>query len=158
MKFEHLIEINELDNPLIPVFSRKQLWNGLVLRAEFPKLFLFNLDTCTITSRSSEGLTRNLQFGELTINDQVQFSAMNFVHYQVPRQREIPTSSMRMTIEEQAFPHLFVRFSYDSEATESEDKENALYDRYRRSAYIEADLDTIKVLREMRSLGRLNSD
>ena len=157
MKFEHLIEINDPKNPVIPVFSREQLWNGLVLRAEFPKLFLSNLDECIITSRDIDGLTRDLHFGELTIHDRVQFNFFNYVHYQVPQQGEIPNSSLRMTIEEPAPSALFVRFNYDSRHTEAEDKENATYDEFRRSAYVEADIETIKILREMHSTGRLNN-
>jgi len=157
MKFEHLIEINDSKNSLFPIFSREQLWNGLVLRAEFPKLFLTNLDECTITSRDIDGLTRDLHFGELTIHDRVHFDFLNYVHYQVPQQGEIPGSSLRMTIEEPAPLALFVRFNYDSGHTKAEDRENATYNEFRRSAYVEADIDTIKILREMHSMGRLNN-
>lgn len=157
MKFEHLIEINDLNNPQFPIFTREQLWNGLVLRAEFPGLFSANLDSCIITSRDFDGLKRTLQFGDLTIHDQIQFNFLNYVHYQVPHQGEIPTSSLRMTIEEPSPSCLFVRFNYDSGHNTAEDKENATYDEYRRSAYVQADIETIAVLREMRSLGRLNN-
>lgn len=157
MKFEHLIEINDPKNALLPIFSREQLWNGLVLRAEFPKLFLSNLDECIITSREMDGLTRELKFGELTINDRVQFDFLNYVHYQVHQQGEIPNSSLRMTIEEPVPSVLFVRFNYDSGHTEAEDQENATYNEFRRSAYVEADIETINILREMHSLGRLNN-
>ena len=156
MKFEHLIEINDLNNHLVPHLTREQLWNGLVLRAEYPKLFISYLDSCVITSRDLDSLTRTLQFGELKIHDQVQFDFLNHVHYQVHQQGDIPESSMRMTIEEPVSSALFVRFSYDDGHSEAEDAENATYNDFRRSAYIEADIDTIKILREMHDIGRLN--
>ncbi len=157
MKFEHLIEINDLNNSFVPQMTREQLWNGLVLRAEFPKLFVSYLDSCNITSRDLDSLTRTLQFGELRVNDHVQFNFLNFVHYQVHKQGEIPESSMRMTIEE-PFPRaLFVRFSYDDGHTDEEDEVNAVYNDFRKSAYVEADIDTVKVLREMHEIGRLNN-
>lgn len=157
MKFEHLIEINDLNNPLIARMTREQLWNGLVLRAEFPKTFISYLDSCTITSRDLDSLTRTLQFGDLRINDRVRFDFLNFVHYQVYRQGEIPESSMRMTIEEPESGSLFVRFTYESGQTEAEDLENAEYNDYRRAAYVEADIDTVKILREMHGIGRLDN-
>ena len=40
MKFEHLVEINDPMNPLLDTLTREQLWHGLVLRAEQPKLFI----------------------------------------------------------------------------------------------------------------------
>lgn len=160
MKFEHRIEINDPQNPTLPVFTREQLWNGLVLRAESPKLFLPNLDVCTITGRNNNGysndLTRFLQFGELAVHDHVHFDFLNFVHYQVPQQGDIPNSHMRMTIEELAPSILYVRFNYESEYSEAEDKANAIYNEYRCSAYVESDNETIQVLREMHRLGRLN--
>jgi len=156
MKFEHLIEINDLNNPLVPRMTREQLWNGLVLRAEFPKLFIGYMDSCVINSRDLDSLTRTLQFGDLKIHDNVQFEFLNFVHYQVPKQGDIPESCMRMTIEEPVISALFIRFSYDDGHGEVEDKENAIYNEYRRSAYVEADIDTVKILREMHDIGRLN--
>ena len=156
MKFEHLIEINDLKSPFVIKMTREQLWNGLVLRAEFPKSFVTYLDACTITSRDLDSLTRTLQFGELKINDQVHFDFLNYVHYQVHRQGEIPESSMRMTIEEPEKNALFVRFSYDSGHTAEEDLENTTYNEYRCSAYVNADVDMIKTLREMHATGRLD--
>ncbi len=157
MKFEHLIEINDLKNPLVTQMTREQLWNGLVLRAEFPKTFISYLDSCTITARDLDSLKRTLQFGELKINDRVQFDFLNHVHYQVYRQGEIPESSMRMTIEEPAPGALFIRFTYDTGNTEAEDLENAEYNDYRRSAYVAADIDMVKTLREMHDIGRLDN-
>lgn len=157
MKFEHLIEINDLNNALAPRMTREQLWNGLVLRAEFPRLFVSYLDSCTITSRDLDSLTRSLQFGDLKIHDHVHFNFLDYVHYQVPLQGEIRESSMRMIIEEPVSSGLFIRFAYDDGHTEAEDIENAVYNEFRRSAYVEADIDTVKVLREMYEIGRLNN-
>jgi Domain of unknown function (DUF1857) len=53
MKFEHLIEINDPLNPLIDTITREQLWRGLVIRAESPKLFVPHLDECEIGERES---------------------------------------------------------------------------------------------------------
>ncbi|MEA5097780.1 MAG: AtaL-like protein, partial [Burkholderiaceae bacterium] len=52
MKFEHLIEINDLRNPTIAPLTRAQLWRGLVLRAEEPTWFMPHLDACEIIERS----------------------------------------------------------------------------------------------------------
>lgn len=157
MKFEHLIEINHLDHPLIPTMTREQLWNGLVLRAEYPKLFIPHLDACVITSRELDSLTRSLQFGELHIHDRVHYDFLNAVHVQVSAQGDIAESSMRMTIEEPGAGHLLVRFVYLDSHSVEQDLEDALYDDYRRSAYVEADKDTIRLLREMHTIGRLDN-
>jgi hypothetical protein len=155
MKFEHLIQINDLDSPLTQVITREQLWRGLVLRAESPRLFIPHLDECTITERGDAEITRKLRFGELTVIDTVSFEHMQHVHYDVQAQNEIPQSSLHMSIEEPQPHSLFVRFAYADGHTQAEDSANEMFDEYRRSAYKEADIDTVRVIREMVEQGML---
>ena len=98
MKFEHLIEINDPLNPLIDPITREQLWRGLVLHAESPKLFVPHLDECTISERSSEGFRRDRRFGDLRIDDRVILTPLKEVRYEVHAQGEISASSLTVTI------------------------------------------------------------
>jgi hypothetical protein len=123
MKFEHLIEINDILNPLAEVITREQLWRGLVLRAESPKLFVSYLDDALIEDRTEASMTRTLKYGELSVTDTVRFVHLEHVHYDIAAQGEIRQSSLRMTIEEPQPDSLFVRFQYDDGATEEQDKE-----------------------------------
>ncbi|WMW80533.1 SRPBCC family protein [Undibacterium cyanobacteriorum] len=157
MKFEHLVEINDLSNPLIEVISREQLWRGLILRAESPKMFVSYIDQCAITDRTEVSMTREIQYGTLLITDHVSMVHNDYVHYEVPAQDQIPPSSLRMSIEEPEPDHLFVRFCYEDGHTAAEDEANEMYDEYRRSAYHEADVDTIRVIRELAEGGLLNA-
>jgi len=157
MKFTHLIEINVPGNPLIMPLSRAQLWHGLVMRAERPTLFLIGLDSCEILERSDAGFSRKQQFGTLIVLDQVHFLNMTQVHYHVPQQNEIPVSDLKMTIEEPQPGALFVRFEYDDHAGEVEADEEKFYNDFRRSAYLEADIDTVRVIRELADEGKLDA-
>ncbi|MCU6434390.1 DUF1857 family protein [Undibacterium sp. Jales W-56] len=157
MKFEHLIEINDLTNPLNDFITREQLWRGLVMRAELPKLFVPYLDECSITERTEASMARTLRYGDLVINDQVNFVHLQQIHYDVAAQKDIPQSSLRMTIEEPVPDAFFVRFVYDDGHSAAEDAENEMYNEYRRSAYQESDIDTIRIIREMAEAGRLNA-
>ena len=155
MKFAHLIEINDPLNPLIDRLSRAQLWRGLVLRAEQPEAFVPYLDRCRILDRSAQSLSRELQYGDLIVRDQVTLVQEHQVIYQVPAQKDIPASRLTMTIEEPQPDALFVRFEYDDGASEKADTENAFYDEFRRSAYVESDIDTIRTIRRMAGEGSL---
>ncbi|MFZ6871657.1 SRPBCC family protein [Undibacterium sp. Di27W] len=157
MKFEHLIEINDFANPMVEVISREQLWRGLVLRAEMPKLFVSYLDDASITDHNEAGMTRTLKYGALEITDRVSFVHLEHVHYDVAAQNDIPQSSLRMRIEEPQPQALFVRFLYDSGHAEAEDAENRMYNEYRKSAYQEADVETIRIIRELAESGRLDA-
>ncbi len=157
MKFTHLIEINMPDNPLVARLSRAQLWRGLVLRAERPTLFQLGLDSCQITHRSQDSLRRTLHFGKLVVHDTVHFSPQDQVHYHVPQHAEIPVSDLRMTIEEPEPGVLFVRFEYDDHQEAQESAEEAFYNDFRREAYKEADIDTIRMIRQLAQEGQLEA-
>lgn len=157
MKFEHLVEINDPMNPLIDTFTREQLWRGLVLRAEQPKLFIPHLDTCEILEHEAGVMRRRLTFGELVIEDTVYLSPLQEVRYEVPAQGEIAPSNLRMTIEAPGSAMLLVRFCYDDGQGEHVDPANAMYDEFKKSAYQEADLDTVRILRQLASQGKLDN-
>ena len=157
MKFTHLIEINMPDNPLVARLSRAQLWRGLVLRAERPTLFQLGLDSCHINERSAAGLSRTLHFGKLIVHDTVQYIPEAQVHFHVPQQGEIPVSDLRMTIEEPEPDVLFVRFEYDDHQEADESAEVSFYNDFRREAYKEADIDTIRMIRQLAQDGQLDA-
>ena len=157
MKFQHLIEINMPDNPLVMTITRAQLWRGLVLRAEQPTLFVMGLDACDITARNADSLSRTLRFGKLMVHDHVTFSPQEQVHYQVPQQDAIPASDLTMTIEEPEPGVLFVRFEYDDHNDAQETDEESFYNDFRREAYREADIDTIRMSRQLAQQGELDA-
>jgi len=153
MKFTHLIQINDPLNPLIDPLSREELWQGLVLRAEQPKLFMPHLDDCRLSDKSMDGVRRELRYGDLVIRDKVTYLPQIQVLYEVPSQGDIPASRMSMTIEEPQPGQMFVRFEYDDGQSDADGGADAFYNDFRRSAYKEADIDTVRIIREMATRG-----
>ena len=157
MKFEHLIEVNDPLNPLMDTLSVDQLWKGLVLRAESPKLFVPHLDECVIEEKGEHSFRRRLRYGKLVIEDRVVLQPMRVVTYEVAPQDEIPASSLTMTIESPNPGALWVRFRYEDSNDAATDEANKMYDEFRRSAYQESDIDTIHIIRELAAEGRLGA-
>ena len=157
MKFEHLIEINDPLNPLIDALRVKQVWAGLVLRAESPKLFVPHLDEAIIDQRTDTGFRRRLRYGELVVEDRVELEPMRQVRYRVSAQQDIAESSLTMTIEQPTEDTLIVRFQYEDSHDAATDEANAMYDEFRRSAYVETDSDTVGMMREQAQQGRLDA-
>lgn len=157
MKFTHLIEVNDRTNPLLTPLSLQQLWRGLVLRADTPDLFMPHLDEYTIVERSDTRMLRELRFGSVVLRDQVTLVAPQQVRYQVPAQGGIAASQLDMTIEEPRPNLLTVRFAYQDENA-GEGAAEQMYEEFRRSAYEEADIDTIVIIRQLAAEGRLGAD
>jgi len=157
MKFEHLIEVNDPLNPLIDTITREQLWRGLVLRAESPTMFVPHLDECHIGERGNGSFTRKLRYGGLVIEDRVVLTPLQEVRYEVPAQGEINASSLTMTIEAPSEGVLCVRFRYDDGNEAATDAANEMYDEFKKSAYEESDIDTIRILRQLAAQGKLDA-
>ena len=155
MKFTHLVEINDPLNPLIEPLTRDELWRGLMLRASFPKLFVPWLDACDVAHRSVGAIDRELRYGDVIVRDHVTFLPQLQVQYRVPAQNDIPQSRLNMTIEEPQPGALFVRFEYDDDSPDVPGTTEAFYNEFRRSAYEESDIDTIRMIRQLSSEGRL---
>ena len=157
MKFEHLIGINDPLNPLIDTITREQLWRGLVLRAEDPKRFVPHLDECTIGERQAGNFTRRLRYGELVIDDAVFLTPLQEVRFEVPAQGEIAASRLTMTIEAPSEGVMWLRFLYDDGNPGASDEMGKMYEDFKKSAYQEADIDTVKIVRQMASEGKLDA-
>jgi hypothetical protein len=149
MQFSHLIQINDLLNPLIEPLSREQLWRGLVRRAENPLLFVMALDGFEIIERSENALSRVLHFGSLSLRDRVSFSQMKQVRYEIEAAGDTPSATLVMTIEEPEPDQLFVRFDYETMQDGTKAPLDEVYSSLAKQAYIEADIDTISTIRRL---------
>ena len=146
--FSHLVEINDLLNPLVDQLTREQLWGGLVRRAEDPAQFVIGLDSCEIVSRRRHSLRRELRFGSLVVRDRVSFEPLDSVRYDVEAGEDFPASTLVMSIEEPRPGQLFVRFEYWDQRPEPQGEDIELL-RVLHSAYKAADIDTIRGIRRL---------
>ena len=155
MEFEHLIEVNSLGNPAIAPLTRQELWRGLLLRAHRPALFMPHLDSCDIFVRTDVMIARSMKYGEIVIEDRVTFLDDHQVRYHVHAQKDFTESVMTATIEEPQPGALFVRFAYEDGSGDG--GADAMYNDFRRSAYKEADIDTIHLIRQFAKEGRIDA-
>ncbi|TVO67411.1 SRPBCC family protein [Denitromonas ohlonensis] len=148
MEFEHLVEVNLLDDPAVPDLTREEVWFGLLCRAEDPRPFLPGLESCEVLTRSETALTRCLSFGKLQIFDAVRWQAMDWICFESAATAEHPSGRLTITLEqpEPDSAALFLRFAYRTGLSETAG-DDAKYADYVRSAYHQSDLDTVKVVR-----------
>ncbi|MDR3055042.1 MAG: DUF1857 family protein [Zoogloeaceae bacterium] len=145
MNFEHLVQINDLNNPLQEFLSREQLWQGLWQRVEQPEIFLPGLESCQILERSADAIHRRLDFGNAHIHDWVTFVAQEWLQFAIATGEGHAGGVLRITLEEPEPQALFLRFNYQT--TLSQEGDNARYAEYVKSAYVASDLDTVRVIR-----------
>ena len=143
---EHLIQINS-DDPAVPTLTRDQLWEGLVLRAEQPQLFVLGLDSCVVHERTDTTLERELHYGHATVRDHVTFTEPA-VRYDILAADGEIGGSLTMTIEERDDHELFLRFEsarrWSSRTTADARQTHGIV----KEAYRTSDIDTVRLIRE----------
>ncbi|WEN40538.1 hypothetical protein CKCBHOJB_00064 [Thauera sp. GDN1] len=153
MKFEHLIEVNDLANPLLTQLTREELWFGLLCRAEDARAFLPGLEACRIVERGEHRLVRDLDFGSAVIRDCVTFDPLRWIRFESEANDQHAGGSLTITIEEPDPGAFFLRFAYHTSLPEG--GEDARYAEFVRSAYHQSDVDTVRVIRMIAESGGL---
>lgn len=155
LKFEHLVEVNDLTDLDAIVLSREEIWFGLLCRAEDARPFLPGLETCTIIERNADGLVRELNFGPVVIRDRVRFCELEWICFESEATAEHAGGCLTISIEEPEPGLFFLRFRYTTSLPDASTGEDAQYAGIVRSAYHQSDLDTLKVIRMIAESGRL---
>lgn len=153
LKFEHLIEVNDLANPLQTLLTREELWFGLLCRAEDARAFLPGLEACRIVERSDTTMVRSLHFGHAVIRDRVTFEPLQWIRFESEATPEHAGGSLTISIEEPEQGALFLRFCYRT--TLPEGGEDGRYAEFVRAAYHQSDVDTVRVIRMIAESGGL---
>ena len=156
MHYEHLIQINDPNDPQIEPLTREQLWLGLVARAERPQYFLIGMDECRIVEHTGDTLRREMRLGTTLVRDHVTYKPPVQVCFDVEPSVEITGARLIISIEEPQPGELFLRFAYTLQ-TAVDDAVGEL-DEYRKSAYRDADIDTVRMIRQLAATGIFSSD
>ncbi len=83
-----------------PDLTPEQLWEGLVLRAEQPQLFVLGLDSCDILKRDGDTMERELHYGEAVVRDRLTLTPHDNVRYDILPTAEHVGGSLMMAIED----------------------------------------------------------
>lgn len=152
MRFEHIVQINDLRKPDLPILTRFQVWEGLVLRARRPDKFLVGVDEYEILEQEPAYLKRCLQLPGLEVVDEVRFLPQSRIEYRTLPTDTVPAATLVMDIEEPEPESIFIRFRYHSASIES-GSGSMPYDQCLQQAYVLNDIETVQIIRELASTG-----
>ncbi|HEY9103957.1 SRPBCC family protein [Chitinimonas sp.] len=160
MHYEHLIQINDLNDPLLTSMTRGQLWRGLLRRVEQPQEFLVNVEHVAILERGEGWLKREMLLGNLRVEDHITLEHERRIHFVTAPSEQHQGGTFTMTIEEPNPGDLFVRFGYVTALPEGGGMDTEAGDAYFadfiKSAYRDTDVDTIRWIRELLETGELD--
>ncbi|HEY1393775.1 MAG TPA: AtaL-like protein [Methylibium sp.] len=156
MRFEHLVQINDAGNPLVPTMTRAELWRGLLARAWTPERFPLGPDRCELRGGESVGLPlqRTVHFGGLALDDTVLAEPERSLRFEPAPREDMPKVVLTISIEEPAPGDLFLRFLYESPEVAANKHELDLQG-LRQQAWLANDLDMVRTLRQWLDEGLL---
>lgn len=149
MRFEHLVAINDPGLPLVADLSREQVWAGLMCRVEDARPFLPGLDRCLILARGEGVVERELHFGATRILDRVVCAENQWVRFETDATEHHGGGRLTVRIEEPDAGWLMLRFIYETAHAVGTEAEHAAYEGILRQAYEAADIDTVRIIREL---------
>jgi hypothetical protein len=150
VKFEHIIQVNDLLNPLVEPLSREQLWEGLVESVESPTRFLPGLDSSRILWRDGDTLRRELRIGRVLVRDTVCLVTGHRIAIDSEPSADVPALTRTMTIEEPIEGEFVVRFRYERSPQGHEPLAPA-FAAVLESAWLQADIDLVAQIRRERT-------
>jgi len=156
MQFVHIVEINDPRHPLLEPLSPEQVWRGLLRRIERPMEFLPQLSGCLFVMRGDTLLIRELDFGTFTVRDRVRLEPMQKISIDTEVAPTLPAGRLVIAIETRGADHLQLRFTYDIQRQRSDNVAmEEQYERYSQSAYLQADVESVKIIRRLVDQGIL---
>ncbi|MDP1931082.1 MAG: DUF1857 family protein [Gammaproteobacteria bacterium] len=145
LEFQHIIQINTPDEPVIPRLHREQLWEGLVFRTKYPGHFNATL-SARLENVTHAGFVRYLRFGSGELRDEVMLTEGQEIRTSTAGSAQQMFAESITRIEEPLPGHLFVRFMY---RRDSGNEPGGLdVDEYLKAAYVQNDRDAIALLRQ----------
>ncbi len=155
MEFEHIITVNDANEPLVTPMSRYQLWRGLMKRITDPMRFNEAMDEATVDDITTTHWTRKLRFGSLVVHDRVTADPMDAIVSEVEWPPTVAGSRMTMRIEEPAVGTMIVRFVYRNTHADAGASLEPAQRKALEAAYLHLDIDAIALVRRMVASGEI---
>ena len=144
LEFEHIVQVNDLNDASIKQISRSQLWRGLEMRARTPQKFNRSLD-CQAKPLGENEFLRTINVGGSTFCEHVILYPEQKICTSTIAERDQILAESTTSIEEPEAGSLFVRFCYKRELDENDQQINV--GEHLKSAYVQVDLDAIAMIR-----------
>ncbi|MAS60973.1 MAG: hypothetical protein CMQ07_07690 [Gammaproteobacteria bacterium] len=144
LEFEHLVQVNDLNDANLTPISREALWQGLELRARNPRKFNRSLE-CIVKPLGHNEFLRTIKVGNSRFCEHVLLYPEQKIHTSTIAEIDQITAQSVTCIEEPESGFLFVRFSYKRELEESNQEVDV--GEHLQSAYVQVDRDAIAMIR-----------
>ncbi|NKB34805.1 MAG: DUF1857 family protein [Pseudomonadales bacterium] len=144
LEFEHIVQVNDLNNESIAVLTRNQLWQRLLLRARNPDKFNHAL-RCKSEKLEENEFIRNIEAGGTSFCERVVLYPEQKICTKTIAEFEQINAQSTTFIEEPDSGALFVRFCYKRDLDVSDERVDV--GEHLKAAYVQLDREAIAMIR-----------
>lgn len=149
LEFQHIVLVNDLKNSRWSVLTRRQLWQGLVMRARFPDKFNENMQ-CRTEQVENDSFIRTIEVGKSSFCERVVLTAEMQINTHSVNNAQLHFESIT-SIEEPESGYLCVRFAYRRELEQHDERVDV--GGHLKAAYVQVDRDAIAMIRMLATSG-----
>lgn len=146
LDFQHIIQVNDLNNANVAMINRSQLWQGLLLRAREPQRFNESLQ-CVSSALADNQFTRRVSAGDAAFEERVVLTPNVKIETSTVASPDQISAKSFTLIEEPEPNSLFVRFRYQRDLDAGSQEMQVA--EFLKSAYVQLDRDAVDMIRMM---------
>ena len=147
IKVNKTLPVNPIKNGNIPLLTRDQVWDGLLLKVYDARPFVPLMTRCEVTKELENGIIRDIVFDNMPLKERIILYPKEKVEFIRVGFGEEMGTIWNVILEEHG--ELFLQFEFELEVSNLTDQELNEYKERRASGYLHAVQATINHLREL---------
>lgn len=149
IKLSHSVPVNDPADRSVPVLTRDDVWDGLVMKAENALPFVPKMDKCDVVEQRENFILRDIRFRGDDLREAVTLTPKTRVEFRRVQGRVLGMITNEILESEKGDLELKFSFALEIEGVKEGSREERDYEENMRDAYMGAVSATLGAIRKM---------
>jgi hypothetical protein len=149
IELSHSVLVNDRGDPQVPVLTRDDVWDGLVMKAENALPFVPKMEKCDVVEQRENFILRDIRFAGDDLREAVTLTPKTSVEFRRVQGRVLGVITNEILENSNGELELKFSFALEIEGAEPGSREERDYEANMRDAYLGAVVATLGAIRRM---------
>jgi hypothetical protein len=149
IELSHSVLVNDRTDPQVPVLTRDDVWDGLVMKAENALPFVPKMEKCDVVEQRENFILRDIRFAGDDLREAVTLTPKTSVEFRRVQGRVLGVITNEILENSSGELELKFSFALEIEGTDPGSREERDYEASMRDAYMGAVVATLGAIRKM---------
>jgi hypothetical protein len=149
IELRRAVAVNDPGDPELPVLTRDDVWDGLVMKAQNALPFVPKMEKCDVVEQRDNFILRDIRFGGDDLREAVTLTPKSKVEFRRVAGRVLGVITNRILEDDGSGLELEFGFKLEIEGVEAGSQEERDYEGNMRDAYMGAVVATLGAIRKM---------